>query len=214
MPWSLRLTSTESLVREFVAVATRLCSQLQEGLPEGAAFDPIHVIVAGCMCGRIPQQGEINGVEYWKHGFGSTLRDAKRPPEIPGTVDLDIKFGELDRPTAYIFDAGCIAGFAGSLYLPGPSELQVERACIRLVRAGVLHGTATPSLVPRRRHWHWSFDPHAGNTVGHQGQDVAAKSEALLLAVERLGPKRHKTAFEWHEVRIVTDPFEDDSTVH
>jgi len=208
--------STEFLVRQFVAVATRLCLQLQEGLPEGAPLDPIHVIVAGCLSGRIRQAGQINGVKYWKHGFGAMLRDAKRPPEIPGTVDIDIKFGELDRPTRYIFHAGCIREFARSLTLPEPPELEVERACIELVRAGVLHGTATPSLDPRSR-WsngHWSFDPHVGDPVGPQERDVASKRNALRLAVERLGPPRHRTAFEWHEVRIVDDPFEDDSTVH
>ena len=214
MPWSLRPSSTESLVRQFVAVATRLCLQLQEGLPEGAALDPIYVIIAGCLSGRIRQGGQINGVKYWKHGFGAKLRDAKCPPDVPGTVDIDIRSDEFDWPTRYIFHAGCITEFARSLTLPEPSALQVERACIELVRAGVLHGTATPSPDPRWSDGHWSFDPHVGDHVGPQERDVAAKRNALRLAVERLGPPRHRTSFEWHEVRIVNDPFEDDSSVH
>jgi hypothetical protein len=210
MPWSLRITSVQSLVRDFVSVATRLCLQLQEGLPDGAGLDPIQVIVKGCVSGRIRQGGEINGVKYWKHGFGAMLRDAKRPPRIPGTVDIDIKFGQLDQPTCYIFDAGCIRAFARSLNLPQPSELQVERACIGLVRAGVLDGTSTASM-DRKSHWSdgsWSFKPRIDDALESQGPDFAAK--ALRRAVESLGPPRHKTVFEWDEVRIVNDPFEDD----
>jgi hypothetical protein len=209
MPWSLRRTSPESLVRDFVSVATRLCLQLQEGLPGGASLDPILVIVKGCVSGRIPQGGEINGVKYWKHGFGAMLRDAKRPPRIPGTVDIDIKFG-LDRPTSYIFDAGCIRAFARSLKLPQPSELQVERACIGLVHAGVLDGTSTASM-DRRSHssdGSWSFNPRIDDALESQGPDFAAK--ALGRAVENLGPPRHRTIFESDEVRIVNDPFEAD----
>ena len=93
MESSPRLTSPESLVRQFVSIATSLWFQLKGGLPEGAALDPIHVILSGCLSGRIRQRGEINGVRYARHGFGAFPRDAKRPPGIPGTVDLDIKFG-------------------------------------------------------------------------------------------------------------------------
>ena len=248
MESSPRLTSPESLVRQFVSTATSLCFQLQGGLPEGAALDPIHVILSGCLSGRIRQGGEINRVRYERHGFGVFLRDARRPPEIPGTVDLDIKFGELDLAAAYIFHAGCITRFARSLNLPEPAELEVERACIELVHAGVLAGTSTPSIDPSSRwshehrlemervrielvhagllddtptpaidRWsdgHWSFDPHLGDLVGPQGRDLTAKRNALRLAVESLGPPRHKTAFEWDEVGIVNEPFEDDSTVY
>ena len=213
MESSPRLTSPESLVRQFVSTATSLCFQLQGGLPEGAALDPIHVILSGCLSGRIRQGGEINGVRYLRHGFGVFLRDAKRPPEIPGTVDLDIKFGELDLAAAYIFHAGCITRFARSLNLREPAELEVERACIELVHAGLLDDTPTPA-IDRWSDGHWSFDPHLGDLVGPQGRDLTAKRGALRLAVESLGPPRHKTAFEWDEVRIVNEPFEDDSTVY
>lgn len=212
MPWSLRLTSLESLVRDFVSVATRLCLQLQEGLPDGAGLDPIHVIVKGCLSGRIAQGAEINGVKYWKHGFGTMLRDAKRPPRIPGTVDIDTNFGQLDRPTSYIFDAECIRAFARSLNLPQPSELQVERACLRLVRAGVLDGTSTAAVAPSSQ-WSdgsWSFSPRIDDAPESHGRDFAAKRQAMRRAVASLGPPQHKTIFEWHEVRIVNDPFEGD----
>lgn len=212
MPWSLRLTSAESLVRQFVVVTSKLCYQIQRGLPGGTDLDPIQVIVAGCLSGRISQGGEINGVKYWKHGFGAMLRDAKRPPEIPGTVDVDTAFGALDRPTSYIFDAHGVTEFARSLSFPEPSELQVEDACIRLVRAGVLHGTSIPSTDPSSR-WSsgcWSFQPPIGDGVGHQERDSRANLQALRLALESLGPRRHKVVFEWDEVRIVNDPFQDD----
>ena len=88
----------------------------------------------------------------------------------------------------------------------------MERVRIELVNAGLLDDTSTPA-IDRWSDGHWSFDPHLGDLVGPQGRDLTAKRKALRLAVESLGPPRHKTAFKWDEVRIVNEPFEDDSTV-
>jgi len=205
MPWTLRRTSPESLVRQFVSVTRALCLQLRRGLREGPGLDPIQVIIAGCLSRRIGQGGEINGVKYWKHGFGAMLRDAKRPPDIAGTVNIDVHFGELDRPAAYIFNTGDIDIFARSLNRPEPSVSLIEGACFRLVRARVLRGPTTPSTDPVTRwsHNHWSFKPNVGDMPEPQ-IDVGAKRETLRLAVEGLGPPRDM-AFKWEYA-----PFEDE----
>src|SRR2546423_9877257 len=85
MESSPRLTSPESLVRQFVSIATSLCFQLQGGLPEGAALDPIHVILSGCLSVRIRQGAEINGDRYFRHCFRVLLQDEQRPPDTPVT---------------------------------------------------------------------------------------------------------------------------------
>ena len=156
------------------------------------------------MLGLIPQGGEINGVRYWKHGFGAMLRDAGQPLETAGTVNIDVNFGALDR-TVYIFNLGDISVFARSLNWSQPSRLQVEHACFRLVGDGVLQGPTTPSTDPRTR-WNgcWSFDPQLGEVVGNDQDDGPATLERLRRALEALGPQRDRKALERDYV-----PFDD-----
>lgn len=211
-------TSQETLVREFLSVTLRLGSQIQAGLAEPIDLDPIRAVVFASMYGLIDQGGEINGVKFWRHGLGAMLKDGRTPLQIPGKVDVDVDV-ELRRDpdgltsTHYKIRPDCVQYFARSLDRPVPSEMEIERACIRLVDKGVLLGTFTPTGQPdarRSRGKWWIRSPLIGpkrNEPGDAAPNLISELGRFFTALNiQVKPRRLKP-ISWDDVGFVEEPF-------